>query len=114
MHYNLKKLTIDNFRVFNKPTTIEFSPLTIFTGANNGGKSSVNKALNLLAKSHEDNGLSSLSLIGNQLNLGSFKSLTNNKGKRDTISFCLEIQTAFVENADFKIEMSFKEWVYSN
>lgn len=37
--------TIDNFRVFNKPTTFELAPITILTGPNNSGKSSLVKAM---------------------------------------------------------------------
>lgn len=40
--------TINNFRIFDKPYTFELAPITILTGPNNSGKSSLLKALNLL------------------------------------------------------------------
>lgn len=39
---------LENFRVFKKNTWFDFAPITILTGTNNSGKSSVNKALLLL------------------------------------------------------------------
>lgn len=43
------RLTIKNFRIFDeKGATFEFNPITILTGANNSGKSSVVKAVSLL------------------------------------------------------------------
>lgn len=44
-HY---KFTINNFRIFDKPYTFELAPITILTGPNNSGKSSLVKALNLI------------------------------------------------------------------
>jgi len=45
---HLYKIGLENFRVFKDYTEIEFAPITILTGANNSGKSSVLKMLNLL------------------------------------------------------------------
>jgi len=42
---------LENFRVFENMTEFEFAPITILTGANNSGKSSVIKALLLLKDS---------------------------------------------------------------
>lgn len=36
---------LENFRVFKEKTGFEFKPITILTGANSTGKSSLNKAL---------------------------------------------------------------------
>jgi AAA15 family ATPase/GTPase len=46
--------TIDNFRVFNTPTTFELAPITILTGPNNSGKSSLVKSLILLNENKKD------------------------------------------------------------
>jgi len=45
---HLYKIGLENFRVFKDYTEIEFAPITILTGANNSGKSSVIKSLYLL------------------------------------------------------------------
>ena len=42
------KFTINNFRIFDKPHTFELAPITILTGPNNSGKSSLVKALLML------------------------------------------------------------------
>lgn len=46
--------SIDNFRVFNTPTTFELAPITILTGPNNSGKSSLVKSLILLNENKKD------------------------------------------------------------
>lgn len=46
---------LENFRVFEKETWFDFAPITIFTGTNSSGKSSVNKALLLLDESFKSN-----------------------------------------------------------
>jgi AAA15 family ATPase/GTPase len=45
----LTGLGIENFRIFKDYTAFEFAPITLLTGANNSGKSSLIKALLLLA-----------------------------------------------------------------
>ena len=42
------KFSIDNFRVFDKPNVFEFAPITLITGPNNSGKSSLVKSLLML------------------------------------------------------------------
>ena len=42
------KFSIDNFRVFDKPNVFEFAPITLLTGPNNSGKSSLVKSLLML------------------------------------------------------------------
>ena len=44
----LSYLAIDNFRVFKEKTEFEFAPLTILTGTNSSGKSSLIKAIRIL------------------------------------------------------------------
>lgn len=47
------KISLTNFRIFQKKTDFELAPITILTGANNSGKSSFIKAIKLLAESAE-------------------------------------------------------------
>ena len=44
----LTNLEMENYRVFKKKTAIDLHPLTIITGQNSSGKSSIAKALLLL------------------------------------------------------------------
>lgn len=73
----LKALTLTNFRVFKEETEIPFSPLTIITGANSSGKSSVFKALMLLQESlkEKDNNLARLNFTSGKHVLGTFESV---------------------------------------
>ena len=55
---HLKNIEIENFRVFADRAKFEFRPITILTGKNNSGKSSLNKFLTLLKDNSENrNGL---------------------------------------------------------
>lgn len=78
----LTKLGIKNFRVFGSETMTEFdfAPITLLTGANNSGKSSVLKALSLLKNSFDKNGnIEKLNFEG--LDLGTYEMNVKDKGK---------------------------------
>jgi AAA15 family ATPase/GTPase len=78
----LTKLGIQNFRVFGSETMTEFdfAPITLLTGANNSGKSSVLKALSLLKNSFDKNGnIEKLNFEG--LDLGTYEMNVNDKEK---------------------------------
>lgn len=47
---NLKGISVEGFRVFEENTAFDFAPITILTGPNSSGKSSVFKLLMLLAE----------------------------------------------------------------
>lgn len=51
MKTHLKGFGLENFRVFKDYTYFDFAPITILTGPNNSGKSSLNKALLLFKDS---------------------------------------------------------------
>ena len=48
------KFGLENFRVFEKMTVLEFAPITVLTGTNSSGKSSLIKAVLLLKENYED------------------------------------------------------------
>jgi len=81
---HLYKLGLENFRVFKEYTEIECAPITILTGANNSGKSSVIKAIQLLknnlANNNSDSDLS-LSFISGEHNLSNFNDIVNDPAK---------------------------------
>jgi predicted ATPase len=91
MNYNLIGISINNFRVFGKETNFKLLPITILTGTNSSGKSSLTKTLKLLVRSFNKNGLRNLELMDLDLKLGGFQSLINSYSKRKTIEFKLEI-----------------------
>jgi predicted ATPase len=51
----LKEFGLENFRVFREKTSFELAPITLLTGANSSGKSSVIKALKLMQNFHKSN-----------------------------------------------------------
>lgn len=51
---NLEGLRLQNFRTFSKKEDFEFAPITIITGTNNAGKSSVFKAIQFLVHNFKD------------------------------------------------------------
>lgn len=75
----LYKIGLQNFRVFKEMTDFELAPLTILTGANSSGKSSLFKALLLIGNNVESNSFYKLDFTGTQHNLGSFRDALNKK-----------------------------------
>jgi predicted ATPase len=75
-------LGIENFRIFKDYTEFDFAPLTLLTGANNSGKSSLIKALLLLAVNAENRNIERFTLNTELRSavtkLGNFESLVNN------------------------------------
>jgi AAA15 family ATPase/GTPase len=57
MQTHLKGFGLENFRVFKDYTWFDFAPITILTGPNSSGKSSLNKALLLLKDNFEKGNL---------------------------------------------------------
>lgn len=51
---NLEGLGLQNFRTFTKKENLEFAPITLITGTNNAGKSSVFKAIQFLVDNFKD------------------------------------------------------------
>jgi predicted ATPase len=90
----LSGIGIESFRVFKEMTYFEFAPLTILTGANNSGKSSVLKALLLLRDSVEnDKKLNKLDFEANENHkLGSFQTTINNVSDKKNINFNITLK----------------------
>ncbi|WP_312716752.1 DUF3696 domain-containing protein [Sphingobacterium multivorum] len=51
---NLEGIGLQNFRTFSKKENLEFGPITIITGSNNAGKSSVFKAIQFMVHNYKD------------------------------------------------------------
>ncbi len=86
----IKSLSLANFRIFDELTKFDFAPITILTGANNSGKSSLIKALLLLADNAKRNELNELDFSGNMHHLDNFQYVKNRNSKNDEISFSIE------------------------
>ena len=100
----IEQLTIENFKCFKTEKTFDFGRITILTGANSSGKSSVIQAI--LAALQTDNFPSNYSLNGDFVNLGDFTEVSNNNDTNNIIQISFkfkgsdihEIQTFWKEN----------------
>lgn len=114
------KLTIKNFRVFDKNgVTIDIKPLTILTGCNSSGKSSVVKGLSLLSQfvqniiDAKNDGRPirlgdyklDFSVAPNNL-LGNFEQVVNKEVKDKTISFAYQAHSQILHE-DVEVELTF-------
>lgn len=79
---HIKSISLNNFRVFDKESEFELCPLTLLTGPNSSGKSSILKAL-LLLKSNVSSNLQVLDFSGPKHILGTFQG-TRNKSSEDS------------------------------
>lgn len=86
----LTQIALKNFRVFEE-AQLDIKPITIITGANSSGKSSVFKALMLLGENAKKNNLTKLSFESGGHILGSFESVRKRGCKvNDRIGFSLK------------------------
>lgn len=85
----LTRIKLENFKCF-KELDLKCAPLTLLTGINGTGKSSVFQALVLLRKSFEARGLENGRLLvdGDPIDFGSANDLLNNREK--SVRFALE------------------------
>ena len=115
------KFTLKNFRVFdNEGATINIAPITVLTGCNSSGKSSVIKSILLLngflsnIKDAKDNSLKieltsykiDFSKLPNKL-LGCFNKVQNNKSNDGTIIFRYTKHSLMLSE-DLSVEMIFE------
>lgn len=87
----VSSLRFGNYRTFQRETDFELAPITILTGPNSSGKSSVLKALLLLKESAKRNGLEYLDFAGGGHHLGSFDSVVSHDGESDCLTFGLSL-----------------------
>ena len=97
-------LGIENFRIFKDATEFDFAPLTLLTGANNSGKSSLIKALLLLADNADKNNVGDLDFSGflSEIhNLATFDLALNNENieQNNKITFELFYEIFRVNNS---------------
>ncbi len=114
------KITIKNFRIFNENgVTIDVKPLTILTGCNSSGKSSVVKGISLLSQfvqniiDAKDDGrpirLSDYKLdftIAPNNLLGNFEQIVNKNAKDRKVTFAYTIYSSTLSDV-IEIELTF-------
>jgi|GEM_PF-2209017 len=98
----MRKIGIENFRVFKDMTEFELRPLTLLTGPNNSGKSSFSKFLLLL-----NNGIEALDFTKGDHNLNDFEKERNwNNQQNKTIT--LRLQAPGTLPFDFCMDLIYK------
>ena len=114
------KVTIKNFRVFDENgVTIDVKPLTILTGCNSSGKSSIVKGISLLSQFVQNiieakNDGRPIRLGNNKLDftiapnnlLGNFEQVVNKKAKEKTVTFAYQVHS-LVLHEDVEVELTF-------
>lgn len=95
---------LENFRLFKDRTVFELAPITILTGPNSSGKSSLMKALKLLKEnSTNQNYLDSLNSLTGDHGLGYFEDILNYRSKSDFFKIYFDLDcTRLLEK--FKVE----------
>ncbi|EMS33835.1 hypothetical protein C943_04154 [Mariniradius saccharolyticus AK6] len=96
-------LGLDNFRLFSKLTTFSLAPITIITGTNNSGKSSLIKSLQLFNNSvQETKGITKLSFANGRHNLGTFRNVLNkNRGNQNQLTFEFDFHLPQIDQRAF-------------
>ena len=89
----LSALTLENFRSFRERTTFELAPLTILTGPNSSGKSSILKALLFLRHNARNGRLVEPSFSGSEHKLGSFDRALSHASEDQCITFDVGLNT---------------------
>ena len=93
MKHRFEGISIKNYRMFSaeEENYISLKPITILTGTNNSGKSSVMKFLHLISENAQKNKLEILdfNLPGEKHNLGNFENILNDK-TNEFIEFCFD------------------------
>ena len=87
-----KTIRVKNFRVFNDTTEIEFAPITILTGTNSSGKSSVLKTLLLFKENSQKQFplFENLDFTSENMGLGNFEDSLNRNTKENFIKFSFD------------------------
>lgn len=121
----IEQLTVENFKCFKREQTFDFSRLTILTGANSSGKSSVIYAILMVLQS--EGFPNSLSTNGDYVNLGDFKDISYRRNSENIIKIGFKlIETLVPKFIQFNTEwkenkkdllpnlFKFKSAVYEN
>jgi len=105
---HLHKFELENFRLFKEMQGFDFAPITLFTGVNNSGKSSVIKSLLLLKESfNKSKKISELLFTESKHNLGSFTQCINNQSGNNNLKFRLPLNLKYFGN-DCSIELEYR------
>ena len=101
---NIEQLTIENFKCFKSEKTFDFSRLTILTGANSSGKSSVMYAVLMVIQTEDFP--SFLSPNGNFVRLGDFREIVNQHDSNRVLQIGITYKSQLFKTFWIKDEVS--------
>ena len=102
----INTIGFENYRIFRNYSEFNFSPITLLTGANNSGKSSIFKALLLLQNSaNKYSFLNNITFKGSNHFLGYFENVLNQTDC--PLNFCLPF--TFLNQNNFVIHLQYKK-----
>lgn len=109
MREQIKKIAIENFRVFKEKTSFEIRPFTLLTGPNNSGKSSFLKFLNLSQISVKElNSVDVIKFSDVNNDLGNFKNSITWDSGGDYIYLTMDFPLDFFDES-FEIELKYRK-----
>ena len=100
---DLQKVTIENFKCFQSKTEIDFGKLTLLTGANSSGKSSI--MYSILGAIQSEEFPFQFSTNGKYVNMGDFNEIVYNHDKEQEI----KLAYTFVNGTIHNVETIWKE-----
>lgn len=109
MNY-LKHFGVGNFKVFKNPTQFDLAPITILTGKNNSGKSSLIKSMLILKDSFAEFSKGDLGKMTRlffdrpELKIGTANELLNFERKERRITFTLSLNNPIFPNGEILLE----------
>ena len=105
----IKKIGIENFRIFKDYAEFELAPITILTGPNNSGKSSFLKMINLIQQSVNSlNSLNVLNFMEESNNLGTFDNVKSWNSKNENITITFDFPLDYFDK-DFYLQLSYRK-----
>lgn len=98
----LQKIGLKNFRLFEEETEFELAPITILTGINNSGKSSLIKSIQLMkANLIGIANFRELNFTGGRHNLGSFSTVKNRRNDSNQMTFKYQFPINVINETSF-------------
>ncbi|KKN40196.1 hypothetical protein LCGC14_0735930, partial [marine sediment metagenome] len=88
----ISRISLKNFKAFQKLEDFEMKPITILCGINSCGKSSIIQSILLLKQTIESQKRNILLLNSKYVKLGTFENIIYNKDKTKTVEFNFEFE----------------------
>jgi predicted ATPase len=98
----IEQLKLENFKCFKTEKTFDFEKITLLTGANNSGKSTVMQAL--LSAIQSDGFPLNYSPNGKYVNLGDFKEISHN-GNKNSIKLSIKTSAKSIVSGNKQLEI---------